>query len=634
MPVISNPVSALEVLVKDNWMVIEQNNKPVGLRHHQLRRTDTGYKYIIDSSFQLTSPDGEPTQFTRHWELSVDKQYLVKAFQLINETNGSITHTNGEVANHQVKLKRIATDGQESPDYYQIEGPLYFFSSYTDYISLSGQLQAGRTYQAPVFDLDTLKPLAYSFTADKSDGYKYQGKNIQLFSLTQPEDQNPAVLLNSKGEYYRWFDSASKLTYVKIERNDIRGINELPALHFLIAGNARITDALRSVFSQIRINWSDVSRNEFHWEDNRQKLTDPNETPAKNEVLVTIQMEDRDFTGKISIPVTGAKKLAPYLANDPVITPSLATVKKVAGEILGGETDGWRATQKLVSWVYNAIRPGVNLRNLTTERILNQKKGQSLEYAILFAALARSAGIPTRIAWGERYRNEIWMEHTWNEVWLGEWIAVDAFYNQIVPDSLLLKLFHSDSALEIQKFRAKMLASLDITIEEVRVSELDETDISTVKTGIYGQTYLNREFHCCIKAPDAWRIIETSEADLPVLVMQSRLNKDITGILIMFNLSAGTSAEQALGARLPELREALAQYDQAKQQSDTAGKELASLGDNYLTNNERRFHQQNWLMIHGDTGYLLVLLAPDEIWADCENDFLKIKDNFKIINFY
>ncbi len=624
------PVAALEVTIRDDWMVIEHKGKPAGIRRLQLRRTDTGYKYIIDSAVLLTRLDGELVQSTGHWELTVDKQYHAEAFQLINETGGSITHLNGEITDHQVKLQRISVDSRESFSYCQIEGPLYFFYSYTDYLSRTGQLQADQTYQALIFDPDTLKPLNLSFTAAKTGDYNYKGKSIQLFSLNPPGDQNPAVIMNSKGDYYRWTDSVSNLIYTKIERNALKGINGLPAFHFLIAGNTEIADPIHCVFSRIQVSWSDVARNEFRWEDNRQKLTGSPMTPAKNEALVTIKTEERDFTGKITLPVAD-KKLAPYLVNDPTVTASPASVKKLAGEVLAGETDAWRVTQQLISWVYDTIRSGVSLERLTIEAILSQKNGQPLNYAILFAALARAAGLPARIAWGERYLNGVWVEHAWNEVWLGEWVAVDAFDNQAAPDSLLLKLYDSASSPEIRKFSAKMLGNLDINIMENRTAELDESGISAVPTGIYGQTYINRDFRCFIKAPDAWRLIETSEADLPVLVMQPLSNNDITGILIMVPVPAGTTAEQALGDRFPELKDALAHYDQVQNSPVDTGEGLTLIEDDYLDNNDRRFRRQNWLEINGDIGYLLVFLAPDEAWAGYESDFVKIKDSFGVI---
>jgi transglutaminase-like putative cysteine protease len=78
--------------------------------------------------------------------------------------------------------------------------------------------------------------------------------------------------------------------------------------------------------------------------------------------------------------------------------------------------------------------------------VLRSGKGDCTEHALLFVALARSAGIPARGVHGLVYANYgdggpglYW--HAWAEVRVGdEWIAVDPTFDQDVADATHITL--------------------------------------------------------------------------------------------------------------------------------------------------------------------------------------------------
>ena len=58
---------------------------------------------------------------------------------------------------------------------------------------------------------------------------------------------------------------------------------------------------------------------------------------------------------------------------------------------------------------------------------------------MLFTALARAAGIPSRVAAGVVYMEGAFYYHAWSEVWLGQWVAVDPVLNQFPADATHIK---------------------------------------------------------------------------------------------------------------------------------------------------------------------------------------------------
>jgi transglutaminase-like putative cysteine protease len=64
------------------------------------------------------------------------------------------------------------------------------------------------------------------------------------------------------------------------------------------------------------------------------------------------------------------------------------------------------------------------------EETMDSKKGMCYDYAVLFAVMTRSSGIPAKVAMG--YHPDIYGYHAWNEVYLpqkGGWVVVDITYD-------------------------------------------------------------------------------------------------------------------------------------------------------------------------------------------------------------
>ena len=67
--------------------------------------------------------------------------------------------------------------------------------------------------------------------------------------------------------------------------------------------------------------------------------------------------------------------------------------------------------------------------------VLKAREGDCNEHAYLFAALARAAGIPTKLNIGLVYENNRFFYHTWVSVFLGEWIEMDPMLGQTAVDA-------------------------------------------------------------------------------------------------------------------------------------------------------------------------------------------------------
>ena len=102
---------------------------------------------------------------------------------------------------------------------------------------------------------------------------------------------------------------------------------------------------------------------------------------------------------------------------------------------IGHARDTVTAARRLKDWVHHRLEqtavPGVP----SALETLDARVGDCNEHSTLFAALARSVGIPTRIVVGLVYADGRFGYHAWNEVLAADgWLSVDATWNQMPVD--------------------------------------------------------------------------------------------------------------------------------------------------------------------------------------------------------
>ena len=96
--------------------------------------------------------------------------------------------------------------------------------------------------------------------------------------------------------------------------------------------------------------------------------------------------------------------------------------------------------------------------------MLQTKKGDCNEHTVLFNALAKAAGVPARTAVGVVHLRGAFYYHAWSEVWLGEWISIDAALNQFPADPTHIKFLEGEIDRQIDILQ--LIGNLKIQIIE------------------------------------------------------------------------------------------------------------------------------------------------------------------------
>jgi transglutaminase-like putative cysteine protease len=122
-------------------------------------------------------------------------------------------------------------------------------------------------------------------------------------------------------------------------------------------------------------------------------------------------------------------------------------IRDLAATIVAGKPTGREQVQAMLDWIRQNIRkePADVFSALD---VLTTGRAECQGHAYLFAAFARASGIPTRVANGLVYSEELkgFAYHAWNESLIdGEWIAVDPMFGQLQADATHLTLLYGEN---------------------------------------------------------------------------------------------------------------------------------------------------------------------------------------------
>jgi hypothetical protein len=118
-------------------------------------------------------------------------------------------------------------------------------------------------------------------------------------------------------------------------------------------------------------------------------------------------------------------------------------MQKAAAVAVDGAKTPREKAERLTTWVSGHVRDQFTLQDLTALDTLRRARGDCSEHTVLFVALARAAGLPTRRVSGIMYGDDSlgFSSHAWAEVALdGRWVPFDPTWNQVVIDASHLRL--------------------------------------------------------------------------------------------------------------------------------------------------------------------------------------------------
>lgn len=423
----------------ERWFGLYFNDEKAGFVRTSISETSGGYRVESDSAVKMAG-----VGFSR--DASMQESYLVgrdlslKSFQVSQTIDGSPVKLSGEVLGKTVRVT-VESTGSRKEKRLTAKGTVYPPAVINLYPLLRGGA-AGRKYRITMLDTEAVALKDIRITAvgfETLDGRDALRLRNNLYPFVDND-----VWVDPEGNTLResvrdgWIETRAEdertarafVAEVAIARKD-----------FILAFSLVPTDRPVDRPADLRVLEIELSG----FSASLPLLQGPFQKAEQREGRVVLFRIDSGQPKPSTTPpteeLTDAK---PYLAAVDRIPADNPEIVRWKTELLGEAKEPLAVVEKLVRGVSDRVKEtGDSRPPLET---LREGSGDGPSQARLYVALARAAGVPTRMVSGlVNVPGKGFLYHSWAESYLGYWLAVDPFFGQFPADATHVKLVEGDS---------------------------------------------------------------------------------------------------------------------------------------------------------------------------------------------
>jgi hypothetical protein len=415
------------VRAKDEWSGIYQQGRKIGYAHSRVMREADTYHLTEESELDILVL-GSVQRVKTIINSYTTRNFLLKYFDFSMQSDKSSMKIKGAVVGTHLVLD-VTTGDQIRKERIPLKEPPYLSPTIKPALILLG-LEPGKKYRFPVFNPATMNTEDDSISVESVEKIKVGDTEQIVYKLKETYEGLEAFSwITEDGDTIK---EESPLGYVLLKESmaeamkrdkkgpavDIVSLVMIPSNH---VENSTQTRYLKAKLSGASFQGFDLDGDQQIFKEN----------------IIEVRVQDGPVT--YEIPYTG-KDRNESLQPTVLIQSDDKRIKDQSVKILSGEKDAREAAKKINEWVYNAIEKTPVVSIPSALEVLSQRVGDCNEHTTLYTALARAAGIPTRMAVGIVYMRDGFYYHAWPEVWLGRWTAIDPTFNQFPADATHIRL--------------------------------------------------------------------------------------------------------------------------------------------------------------------------------------------------
>lgn len=417
--------SQARVSGRDTWMNIFHHDRRIGFSHSVLENTQDGY-LLKETVFMRLNTMGMVQDLNLNTIGKLNRDFTLSQIDFKLDSGRFRFSAKGEVEGENLV---ITTQSVGEPKRYEIKLKTrpYLAVGLLDAVRAAG-LEAGKTYTFQVFDPASMaqQPASIKVIGPEDiyvNDVETLSTKVELSfkGVVQTawigEDGSVLKEMGLLGIYLEKSSREDVLSGAPFEAGD--DLTELAS----VGSNVKIDDP--AGLKGLRLRITGISLDQIHMVGGRQSI--------EGEDILVIKKESVSDIEKIeNFEILDAQR--PYLEPSMNIQSDHPRIKDLAGRIVSDKDLPLEKVKKLYRWVYDNIekRPVVSMPDALST--LENRMGDCNEHAVLFAALARSAGIPTKVEAGLVYLKGRFYYHAWNLVYVGQWVTVDALFGQLPAD--------------------------------------------------------------------------------------------------------------------------------------------------------------------------------------------------------
>jgi transglutaminase-like putative cysteine protease len=452
-------VIALDVITEegvratDEWFGIYQQGKKIGYAHSRTIPEAETYHLFEESEMDILAL-GSVQRVKTIINSYTTKNFLLKYFDFMLQSEMTTMKIKGAVIKKQLVLD-IDTGGQTRTEKIQLASPPYLSPNIKPAILLMG-LETGKTYRFPLFNPATMSTEETTIYVESKDRIKIGDTEKTIYKMKESfQGMETTSWITQDGETIK---EESALGYSLLKESKAEAIKRdkggpiVDIITLTMIPSDPIKDPSQVTYLRARLKG--VPLQGFQLDNDRQTLKGD-----------AIEIRKEDHPTAYRLPYTG-KEQTEYLLPNALIQSDDKKIIDQASKILAGEKNVYAAAKKLNDWVYSAItkKPVISIPSALD--VLKQREGDCNEHTALYTALARAAGIPTRMAAGIVYMENGFYYHAWPEVWVGHWMPVDPTFNQFPADATHIRF--TTGNLDRQSDIIRLVGKLKVEVLEYK----------------------------------------------------------------------------------------------------------------------------------------------------------------------
>jgi transglutaminase-like putative cysteine protease len=446
------------------WRGVYYRGEKIGFTVSQTTRTDDGFELQEDGRLQMNLL-GQDTAATIRTTARVDTSFMLRSFDFsLDPGTGPIT-VKGTLDRPGEKYRlALAIDsggGTRTETRELAEAPV--LSLNLSRLLASGGLVPGSTHTRTVLDPATLQSAVMTVTVGDRSVVRANDTVMPAFRVeTEFRGLKTTSWVTDTGEVVRE-ESPLGLMTIRETPERARGLAVPGRVQADLLQAAAVVPAMRGRIDEPR----DVRRLRLR--------LDGAEVPPE-ELTGAGQTADANV-----IEIVDPRTLAPgphdasvdrYLKPEPLLESDAPEIRAEAELAVRGASDDRGRAERLTRYVNGLLdkKPTVSLPS--AREVLRTKVGDCNEHTALFVAMARSIGMPARIAVGLVFMHGAFYYHAWPEVYIsqggqGFWLPVDPTLNQYPADATHLRL--TRGGLDKQAVVLPLIGRLKMTVLDVEL---------------------------------------------------------------------------------------------------------------------------------------------------------------------
>jgi hypothetical protein len=443
------PINDLSrIKFRESWYGVIFNSRKIGFAHFRIDGGGGDNHFRIESEiviqFKLLGV-GKEISFR---ELCVvDPDLSLRSFSSDMDLGGTRRRVHGEVTGENLKVT-IETENSQETQSITLTDRIYPGAAMYFYPVLKG-LEIGREYSYAVYSPETLsvekvfqKVKAYE-VSDLFEGPAFKIEN-SLGGINSDcwIDPDRGMLLEMAMHGSLIYDREDELSAKRFIYQESISKNDLLLDYSLVKTDKPIPHPREVKFLEVEIAGLD---------EDGLVISDAIQKAIKNrgvvKYVISTPLPEED---KLILPIEH-EKFRPYLKPSASVQSDNKEIVAQSHAILQGEKSALKGVKILTDWVAQEIKESMT-DSFSSLDVLHKKEGECQAHAYLYTALARAAGIPTKVVSGLVYLEGYgFLYHSWAESYIGFWVPVDPTFGQVPVDATHIKLVEGEKFEDLSR---------------------------------------------------------------------------------------------------------------------------------------------------------------------------------------